>query len=520
MVIFNKKVIALSVKDFIPEVSASPFPSECHQTSELLAILQNAAGLTCHSSEVQPGYLFIAIRGRKTDGHLYVTDAIKRGAKAIVTDSPHLLPPVNLPVVVVNDARQALSWLAAQFYRHPSSQFSVVGVTGSNGKTTITCMLDRIFDQAGYKSGLIGTVRVNVGNHSFPSVLTTPDAVNVQRYLMEMQKNGVTHAAMEVSAQGIEMHRVANVHFSCGILSNICPDHLDFHETFDSYLAAKCKFLPLLEPNTPLIVNVADSYCRDITAGWSGRLVTVSPNPLLEADITALPLFTSCRLSRFLLSINQPIETLCGTVLSAGTISVTIPLPGLHNIENALLAATAALLHGISPAVISSALIDYAGVERRLNIHQINGFTVVDDTALNPGSIAAIYQTLNSFGYRNLVTVNAIRGCRGPAINSANAATFAQWHSRPGSLLIVTDSADETSPSDKVTTSERQAFLSVLDQNNIPYYYRPTLADAVNLAAGAIEEGDLLALLGAQGMDNGLAILRKELDGTKTLSMH
>lgn len=483
----------------------------------LESLLQGATGVTCHSGQVQPGFIFVAIRGRKTDGNQYISDAIHRGANAIVTDSPARAIALSVPVAVVADPRQALAWLAARLHNHPSQELALIGVTGSNGKTTITYMLEQILQSSGCKTGLIGTVRINDGASSFPSILTTPDAASLQRYLRTMRQHGVTHAAMEVSAQGIEMRRTDYVHFSCGILSNICPDHLDFHQTFASYVAAKTQFLRLLG-TAPLIMNVADAICREITASWQGPMITVSPDPLINAMVTAIPLSAPCRENRFLITVHQPLTTIDGETVPPQSFTAALPLPGFHNRENALLAAVAALLHGIQPSVIATALALFRPVERRFNLYGLRGCTVLDDTALNPGSIHAVYRTLQDFRCRSFIAVHAIRGNRGPAINQANAAAIADWHENLPGLLIVTDSSDQTTCADQVNSAERQAFLDELTARGIHYRHTATLAEAVGLAAAELEPGTLLALLGAQGMDNGLVMLRQALEYSTSIN--
>lgn len=461
--------------------------------------LNQATGVTCHSSEVQPGYIFVAIRGRSADGNTFAQAAANRGALAVVTDCPDNLPPLTIPVIPVPDARLALSELAAAFYRHPSHKLQLVGITGSNGKTTIACMLEHIFTCAGLATGLIGTIRVNTGKQSFPSQLTTPDAVSLHHYLAQMVTNKVTHAAMEVSAQGIDMHRTAHVRFSAGILSNICADHLDFHGSFAHYLAAKAKFLDLLAPGTPLIVNTADPYCTAIADRFTGRLVTAAVDA--PADISA----ATAHLTPYGSAFNLQAGASFGSY--AGQYTIALPLPGRHNIENALLAAAAALLHGLEPEIIAQALASFRGVERRMDIFHQAGITIMDDTALNPGSIEAVFAAAAGFRYQRLIIVNAIRGQRGPAINAANAAAIAGWQRKLPFELIITASSDQAGPADTVTTEERLAFVTALNALKTDYTYTNTLADAVKAALTVAAPGDLLILMGAQGMDNGRQIL-------------
>lgn len=471
-------------------------------------LVARATGITCYSGEVCPGNIFVAIRGRITDGNSFATAAAERGALAIVSDCPEQLPPLRIPIIAVANARLALAELAAAFYNNPSRRMSLIGVTGSNGKTTITCMLEHIFTQNGLSTGLIGTVRVNNGKTTFPSVLTTPDAVSIQQYLSQMIKNKVTHAAMEVSAQGIDMHRVANVSFSAGILSNICADHLDFHGDFASYMNAKAKFLNLLDTETPFIVNIVDPYCQAIVRNFDGKLITTAIGcSNSRADISATITHLSTYGSSFDIHINKPLTTNGGHLLMPQKHCVALAIPGRHNIENALLAAVAALLHDINPEKITPALASFRSVERRMNVFHLGGITVIDDTALNPGSIDAVFDTIGAFRYNRLVVVNAIRGRRGPAINAANAAALAGRQRKNPFELIVTSSVDHVGAADIVSGEEKMAFLTTLNALKTEYTYTSTLPNALGIALNRTMPGDLLVLIGAQGMDVGRQVL-------------
>lgn len=471
--------------------------------SILSDLINNAAGLTCDSRCVKPGYIFVAIRGRATDGNLFTREAEKRGAIAVVTEEQ--APELTIPVITVPNARKALAELAARFYSFPADSMSVIGVTGTNGKTTITYMLEHIFAQAGFKPGIIGTVRVNTGRHTFPSRLTTPDAVTTNNYLAQMRTNGVSHVAMEVSAQGVEMHRVDTIKFSCGILSNISPDHLDFHGNFANYLAAKKQFLKLLGPSSaPLIINNADRLCYEIGKAFSGRLITVAVDQ--PADISASVKSITAYSSRFEISTSA-LTDINGQQIASSRVQVQLPLTGRHNIENAVLAAAAALLHGVPLTIISAALSNIRSVERRMNIFHMSGRTIIDDTALNPASINAVFNSVSAFRPRSTWVINAIRGGRGPAINDANAAAIAAWQEKLGFSLIVTSSIGSVSKSDIVTLEEKIAFLSALDSRQSKYTYFSSLNTSLTAALKVSGPSDLLILLGAQGMDDARKIL-------------
>lgn len=465
---------------------------------QLLDYIATASGITCDSRLVRPGYIFFAIKGRETDGNDYAYDAQRRGAIAVVTDQQP--PNLTIPVFVIGNARKMLAAAAAQFYRHPSKDLDVIGVTGTNGKTTITYMLEHIFNHSGFKTGLIGTVKVNTGYESFPSRLTTPDAVSLQNYLAQMRANGVTHVPIEVSAQGVEMHRVDNLSFSCGILSNISPDHLDFHGTFENYVASKQKFTELLDKKTPLIINITDPGCQAIASRFQGFLVTAAVNA--AADIRVQVLNTTVTGCRFEITHNE-LNTVYGQKTEPSNAIIQLPLPGFHNVENALLAAAAAILHDIPLPTIASALHTFAGVERRMNVFQVLSRTIIDDTALNPASINAVLNSLPAFNCRHIFVVNAIRGSRGTAINEANAKAIADLQQQFGFSLAITASVGDVQSSDIVTPAEKAVFLTTLDKQHAHYTYFSTLTAAIDSVLNKSRSNDLIALLGAQGMDNG-----------------
>lgn len=470
-------------------------------------LLASATGVSCDSRQVSPGFIFVAVRGASRDGNTYAADAAARGALAVVSDRPGSLPALAVPVVAVPDARRALGELAARFHRHPSRSLSLVGVTGTNGKTTVTFMLDHIFRQAGLRAGLIGTVCVKVGDVSYPSVLTTPDAASLQAYLAAMRDAGVSHAAMEVSAQGIAQGRVDDVSFACGVITNISPDHLDFPGGFDAYCAAKQGFPGLLGPAAPLVINAADPLCRAMAAAAPAVACAVDA----PADVTARVANLATSGSRFSLAFARPLP---GCAPGPGRLTVDLPLPGRHNVENALLAATAAALCGVAPATAAAALASFRGVPRRFAVSRLAGLTVVDDTALNPGSVDAVFRTLAAFSRRRLVVAFAIRGRRGPAINAACAAALARWWHTAPFTLIVTAAAGSVGAADAVAGDEKSAFCEALGKAKVNYLFRETLAAAIETVAEAAGPGDLVALLGAQGMDDGYRLLRRRLTGT------
>ena len=209
------------------------------------------------SRRVIPGSVFVALRGLKADGTTFVPQALARGAVLIVAEVP---PPVDqaAPWLVVHDARLALALLADAFYDHPSRRMRVVGVTGTNGKTTTAYLLASMLDAAGEKTGLLGTVTYRLGGEEREASRTTPEAPDVQQLLHEMIGQGCGSAVMEVSSHALALKRVDGMRFAAGIFTNLTRDHLDFHEDMESYFLAKRRLFDMLPPASPGIINLDD----------------------------------------------------------------------------------------------------------------------------------------------------------------------------------------------------------------------------------------------------------------------
>src|SRR4051812_7207495 len=198
------------------------------------------AGLTYDSRRVVPGMIFVAIRGAQSDGHDFITTAIDRGAAAIICER-NGFSSSRATKIKVPDAREALARASATFYHHPSTKLQVIGVTGTNGKTTVAFMVKQILEAAGVKTGLLGTVRYEIGDRVIPAARTTPEALEVQQMMAQMVASGCKACVMEVSSHALDQKRVTGVEFDVAIFTNLTQDHLDYHGTMENYLAAKQK---------------------------------------------------------------------------------------------------------------------------------------------------------------------------------------------------------------------------------------------------------------------------------------
>lgn len=223
---------------------------------ELIALLPQAkiqgktdsliTALAHDSRQVVPGTLFVCLSGFTTDGHKHIVEAYQQGATAVLVEKNVENIPDGLTVITVDDTKQAIRQITPYFFDYPSRKVRMIGVTGTNGKTTTTYLLKSILEEAGFKVGVIGTIQNSIGERIIPTKNTTPDVIDLQKLLAEMVDNKVDYVVMEVSSHALELERVAGCEFDVGIFSNLTRDHLDFHGTFENYLSAKAKLFQSL----------------------------------------------------------------------------------------------------------------------------------------------------------------------------------------------------------------------------------------------------------------------------------
>jgi UDP-N-acetylmuramoyl-L-alanyl-D-glutamate--2,6-diaminopimelate ligase/murE/murF fusion protein len=297
------------------------------------------------SQEVQPGGVFVAMRGVTQDGHDFVEDAWRRGAAAVVVERP---VPAAGTVVTVADTRRALAELAASFYGHPSERLTVIAVTGTNGKTTTTYLVEGILAQAGLPTGVIGTINYRYSGRSCSSPVTTPESLDLQRILAEMCAAGVSHVVLEASSHAIDLHRIHACRIDVGVFTNLTQDHLDFHGSMPAYWAAKKRLFThflLAGPKAAravAVINTDSAHGRELAGETALRVIRTGTRPDCEVrgeDFT-------CDL--------QGIRG--GIALADRRIAVRSPLVGRHNIENLLCAAGVGTCLGIAPEVIGAGL--------------------------------------------------------------------------------------------------------------------------------------------------------------------
>jgi UDP-N-acetylmuramoyl-L-alanyl-D-glutamate--2,6-diaminopimelate ligase len=341
------------------------------------------SGVAHDSRAVKPGDLFVAVPGLRQDGRRYVEDALARGAAAVVLEGPDLLEGKAVPRVLVPSSREALARLADAYFGHPSGALTVVGITGTNGKTTTSYLVDALLSARGQRTGLIGTVQYRIGAEVISAGQTTPEAVELQSLLRRMVNAGVTAVAMEVSSHGLALSRVDGIDFDVAVFTNLTQDHLDFHGTMDAYREAKRRLFVLLAAGPKpgrAVVSADDPSGVSMVAGL--------PLPTLTYGIRARADVRPTRWSSGAEGIRMSVRT------PAGQMDIASPLVGEHNVMNLLAAAGVGVALGIAPGAIGGALGSVGSVPGRFErVEAGQPFLVIVDYAHTPDALERTLET-------------------------------------------------------------------------------------------------------------------------------
>ena len=353
-------------------------------------------GITNDSRKVRPGYLYVAIKGYKADGHNFIKKSLECGAQAIVSEEKLSLD-TSIPQIVVRNTRKALSSLSCCFYNNPSQKINVVGVTGTNGKTTTTFLTKSIIEKAGYEAGLIGTINYQIGEKMITAQETTPESVELQRLIAEMVEAKIKFAVMEVSSHSAIQHRIENIDFKTAVFTNITAEHLDYHKTISNYMNAKVELFKNLRKDSFAVLNADDEFSEYFADRTNAKILWYGIKN--DADIKA----EICRESTSDIMIKLK--------YSRKEIDMKIPFVGVHNVYNVLAAVASAISLGFELDVIKSGIETAPTVPGRLESVPCNrGFEVVVDYAHTPHALETVLQAL-----RNLVKgrILLVFGCGG-----------------------------------------------------------------------------------------------------------
>ncbi len=430
--------------------------------------------VTHDSRRVAPGTLFVAIRGFAQDGNAFVEAARKKGALAMVSEAE---PQPGGPWLQVKDAREALALLSAEVLGHPAERLELVGVTGTNGKTTTTHLIDAILRAASRAVGLLGTVQYRIGNRLVEAVRTTPEASDLQHLFREMVEAGCTHAVLEVSSHSLILKRVHGCRFKVAVFTNLTRDHLDFHGDMDAYFVAKrLLFDTLLREDGSAVVNLDDSRGEELKRVARGRVLTYALDR--EADLKAERIELSLRGTRFLART------------SAGLLEVKTPLVGRFNVENVLAALGAALALGVRPDDALRGIASLPGVPGRLErVEAGQDFAVVVDYAHTDDALKNLLETLRELKPRRLITVF---GCGGDR-DRTKRPLMGTVASRLSDLVILTSDNPRSEPPEAILEDIGRGIPKGRDaQIEVVADRRDAIARAFELAG----PGDVVAIAG------------------------
>ena len=424
------------------------------------------SALAYSSDSVTPGALFFCVPGFRSDGHDFAPDAVKRGAAALVTQRELDL---GVPEVVVEDVRAAMGPAAARFYGDPTAELDVVGITGTNGKTTTAFLVREILENAGIRTGLLGTVKRVVGGVEEDVERTTPEAIDLQHTFRRMADGGDQAASMEVSSHAIELGRIAGIRFACKVFTNLTQDHLDFHETMDAYYAAKRR---LFDEPGPAVVNVDDEHGRRIAS----EVDSVTFGIETDADYRAREIEFDFAGSRF--ALDTP----------TGTVEVESPLPGLFNVLNVAGAIAAVRQLGLDEVSLEG----FERVPGRFEpVDEGQDFGVLVDYAHTPDSLENVLRTARELTRGRLHVVFGAGGDRDPTKRPLMGRAARELADR---VLVTSDNPRSEEPEsiiDQVMEGAGPAAERDADRRR-----------AIRRAIGDAEPGDVVVIAG-KGHEQG-----------------
>lgn len=360
-------------------------------------------GIEHDSRKVGKGGLFVCIPGIHVDGHDFIPQVAGQGAAAILT-TRDIEPPEGMAVLKVPELNEALDAIVPFFHDYPAQSMRVIGITGTNGKTTTSYITRAILRNAGFKVGLIGTIQIMVEEETLPIHNTTPDVVELQNLLAMMRDKGMDYVVMEVSSHALDQNRVAGIEFDTAVFTNLTQDHLDYHKTLENYKLAKAKLFGLLskggkKQGKTAVVNIDDGAGETMLAHAECRHLTYAIHraaDLRAEDISVLPGGARFRLSG-----------------DFGSMDLQLHITGIFNVYNVMSAVGAALAEGISPDVIQKALQDFVSVPGRFElVNEGQDFSVIVDYAHTPDGVENVLRTARQIARRHIITVFGCGGDR------------------------------------------------------------------------------------------------------------
>lgn len=430
----------------------------------------------------------MAQKGVQVDGHLYIDKAISLGAIAIVCEDFPKDKKEGITYIKVDNANTALAIMASNFYNNPSAKFPVVGVTGTNGKTTIASLLYQLFHKAGYKVGLLSTVKILVDETEYKATHTTPDSITINRYLDLMLEDGVEYCFMEVSSHGIHQKRTEGLTFAGGIFTNLSHDHLDYHKTFAEYRNVKKEFFDSLPKSAFALTNIDDKNGNYMLQNTKAKKYSYALKTLADYKTRVLE------------------KQLSGTLINVDGTEVWTKLIGVFNIYNLTAIMATAELLGLEKLEILTIISQLESVSGRFQYTvSEDGITAIVDYAHTPDALKNVLETINDIRTNNEKVITVV-GCGGDR-DKTKRPKMAHIASQLSNQAIFT--------SDNPRTENAQTILDEMEVGVSPENYRKTLTvldrrQAIKTACKMAEAGDIILIAG-KGHEN-----YQEINGVRT----
>lgn len=434
---------------------------------------KNIKDIKYDSRQISKNDLFICVQGFKTDGHRYINDAIEKGARAVVIDKELTDYNKDITYIKVDDSRKAMPLLSKNFFKDPLQDIDLIGVTGTNGKTTTTYLIKDILNKSGYKTGLIGTIEVFNGNKTVNSSRTTPEALDIYRFIAEMRENDVRYVVMEVSSHALALNRVDTMEFTSAVFTNLTQDHLDYHNTMEEYAAQKAKLFKKIKTNGTAIINNDDDYAELFKKQTDNKVITYSLNN--DSDLKA-----------------ENIElSLKGVKFSIDNLKFELNLTGKFNIYNSLAAIGVAKGLEIDDNIIKNSLENVTGIPGRFETVNLDQpFNVIVDYAHTPDSMINILEAVKHFDHNNIIIVF---GCGGER-DKGKRPIMGEIAVREGdSVVVTTDNPRSEDPATIISEIEKGIKDSKYET---PYSIVPDRGEAIFEAVAQAQEDDVVIIFG------------------------
>lgn len=459
-----------------------------------------------HSSDTGPGHLFVAIRGIEADGHDYISQAISRGARAVVLEDDQRIVDLDCTWITVRNSRIALATVAQNLYSDSGSRIILIGITGTNGKTTTSFLIESIFKEAGFNPGVIGTIQIKYADQEFASAITTPESLDLYEILHEMVEGGTTHGIIEVSSHGLDLHRIWGLQFETVVFTNLSRDHLDYHETMEKYLECKKQFFTdEATGKTPscAVINVDDPA--------SETLMSAIEVPMIGYGINS----NAHVWGEILRSTTEGISARIHT--PRGTFQIHSSLLGETNLYNILAAVAVGLSRKIDLAVIRRGIEALKGVPGRLEkVPNKRGIMVIVDYAHTNDALERLLKTARELKPKRVITLFGCGGDRDRGKRLLMGAAGAQY----SDLLILTSDNPRTEPPLQIIAEIEKGVATrpiqrlqvskfIKRLNGAAYTVVENRREAIHLAIRAARPGDCVIIAGKGHEDYQIVGKRK-----------